>query len=573
MDDSKNIPIVNWDTNEVLIVKSNPNYYGDGLDYKNIIAFINSKNYDNVDIILLRKDHILIIDESNYDKISDIYGYGYILGFRTKRIITDLTKNVVIHTISKIGRLTESMYDYYYNPYMHALSGERETVRLEKYIIHGDSGVYFKTYDQKVLFPDTNISFDMNDGDVLLFATDVYQNVCKAWKQYKKSSSNLILYKSYNLINKDNGENYNDADKISYGPHEYSKALKNIVGSYRTIPSIKYMNDMGTKKYANFTKQYMLDGTLVYPDDIDKIAKLSADTEYIIKLGMTSNSEGLKILTGDKLMKYIYEVEDSYFNIDMENGNENKCDCCNFTAIVQKNVDLYKRCSEYRFMVLWGKIIGIYYNTNNKKTERIVSLNDKIYKYVHKMIDVIQKEYGDDYFFARIDIVTECDDTIDNKYTSETVFDKDFDGGIYLNEIEPLGSGKKVESFPLIDNGQTCIGLTTSIATYIYDTIQTSLVKLVNNKDPTPDITVTTINYNYIDEKQTTLPPFLTLSSNGIGSIGDMLNNLVTKYGYKFELWYNRSGQRVKLEPTMTMVELWIQMIKYPHDLYGFTHN
>jgi len=271
---------------------------------------------------------------------------------------------------------------------------------------------------------------------------------------------------------------------------------------------------------------------------------------------------------------YLTKVKEAYVKLDKNFGNhEDNCDCQNFVAIIQKYVDLYQRCSEYRFMVLWGKIIGVSYHTYKVFDKKIVTLNNRIYEFIHEIIDVLQKKYGDDYFFARIDIVTECNDTRDNKHTSTTIFDKDFKGKIYLNEIEPLGSGAKTSAYPLFDDSKKCTGLVIKNEHHIYDTIQTSLIRLVNNIDPTPRIIFMAINYNLFDKKVSTLLPFTTISSDGNIFIEDMLNYLQTKYSYNFELWYNRSGKRIKLEPKMAVEELWLQMIKYPHDLYGFTHN
>lgn len=82
-----------------------------------------------------------------------------------------------------------------------------------------------------------------------------------------------------------------------------------------------------------------------------------------------------------------------------------------------------------------------------------------------------------DNFFYRIDIITECeayDKLIDN------LIDEKWASNIYMNEIENIGSGLKIDAVMLDDNGKEAIFATdTNNSKHnLYDYIAKEIIKI-----------------------------------------------------------------------------------------------
>lgn len=296
-------------------------------------------------------------------------------------------------------------------------------------------------------------------------------------------------------------------------------SLKNLVDRLETLrkkgiclPSIHFMYSIGTKEYVRYDslKKLMLDGTLVYPYDMDKIRHLE-NGDYYIKHGLSSSGKGNYTLHGNG--KYLTKILDTKKEIikHITNGeidkvkeirrsleNEYKLepeiigmlfdnrDICSDYAIIQRFTDLFEKCYEWKFFVLKDKIIGL---ANNNRVSDITielkkneesTLNKNIFSFVKKVIDIINEIFSAEYFFARIDITITCYND-DNKKSDDIFNDYIFgnrnDFKIYLNEIEPLGCGLKDKAICLYEKDDN-VKITTGIKSCIYGIIGDEIARI-----------------------------------------------------------------------------------------------
>ncbi|GAG15393.1 unnamed protein product [marine sediment metagenome] len=120
---------------------------------------------------------------------------------------------------------------------------------------------------------------------------------------------------------------------------------------------------------------------------------------------------------------------------------------CDDYTIVQKYSRLYNYCHEFKFSVLNDKIICIDTTPARHKDPLITinyenEINPYLLQYVRYVIGIIKRKWPN-YFYVRIDIMVDCIDPDAVLYR----FPK-----IYLNEIEPLGSGLKAFCLNIEDN-------------------------------------------------------------------------------------------------------------------------
>ena len=81
-----------------------------------------------------------------------------------------------------------------------------------------------------------------------------------------------------------------------------------------------------------------------------------------------------------------------------------------------------------------------------------------------------------DNFYYRIDIITECE-------SFESLFDLDWNGNIYMNEIENIGSGLKDAVKLVNDNGNyaTLVDQPLNKDGDVYDYIVTEIFRIIKN--------------------------------------------------------------------------------------------
>ena len=246
--------------------------------------------------------------------------------------------------------------------------------------------------------------------------------------------------------------------------------IEQLKQSGKIIPDADFFYNIGSKRYVldKIFRDYMLPGTMVYENNLEEIKKLmEAKTEYIFKPGYSSSGKNVSSC-------YIFNIHDRISQLTTGN-----------IAIIQKTTMLYKWCIEFKFIILEDKIICINFsgpldktinflintyrnrnpekkeiikkimdieNTTMTKTKKLYTINQhtttislqqidsKIIEYVNNIIQLIKSRWPD-YFYARIDIIIDCGigrDAIDILFNLG-------DRKIYLNEIEPLGSGMRSE--------------------------------------------------------------------------------------------------------------------------------
>lgn len=350
----------------------------------------------------------------------------------------------------------------------------------------------------------------------------------KKYDEFKKYEKNIFyfIFDVYQLICTDNI----DPDNILHKLYKLEE-----IGTI--VPSINFMYLVGTKKYVvyeNFRKM-MLENTLIYPDDKNEILSLKSG-KYIIKHGLSSNNVGnyefngngkqiVNILENIKkniLLNKLGYHEEINKNISkhLEKFLENMGPAdihkaltpvliCSEFAIVQRYSDLYERCSEWRFFVLNDKIIGLYCSKANVIDTAIIQkglrLNKKIYEFIKNVIREVKKISSDNYFFVRIDITLKCDSKkFDSDYIySNYIFRDREDFKIYLNEIEPLGSGLKARAGKINDNGEFAEYVANSKEGHIIEGIVEEMIKTIDNlskqleqNEPTYDTNIITNLYD-----------------------------------------------------------------------------
>ncbi len=115
----------------------------------------------------------------------------------------------------------------------------------------------------------------------------------------------------------------------------------------------------------------------------------------------------------------------------------------NYINFIKSSCNMMKPHKKYS---QGGKILSnVYYKPKNKPYI-ILKLNNKIYKFIKEVMEKINKIYTNN-LYVRLDIIYQCNDKYD------FVTDNDI-GNIYINEIEPYGSGLKAQMYPIIDNNK-----------------------------------------------------------------------------------------------------------------------
>jgi hypothetical protein len=155
-----------------------------------------------------------------------------------------------------------------------------------------------------------------------------------------------------------------------------------------------------------------------------------------------------------------------------------------------------------RVFVVNDIIVGINFPTTGKTDtiakifkpmiDKEMVINHRFYNFLRNVIGTMKDVYPD-YLFARIDIVADCPlkyGEYDN--LTHDLFSSDYDGNIYLNEIEPLGSGKKADAIIIVkDSMKDAVGtiqenklFVDKICTNVYEALTTQLTGFVESNDP-----------------------------------------------------------------------------------------
>ena len=381
---------------------------------------------------------------------------------------------------------------------------------------------------------------------------DMWQIVCKPLffkKNNIKTGDKVETFPSY--YGTANDKEYSELMGYSIGP----KQLRDILKSYRekgveTIPDIDFMHDVGTKEYVRHMKHFMLPETFVYPDDKDILEKsLIPDLTYVVKSGMTSSGQGVQSKVGSEVVKllenytpYSFRLRSSHKSIggddfildkDFDKYNEVENDCTSRIFIIQPKNAIYNRCHEFRFFVLRDKIIGVA-DPRGERVEKIYKsgtiLNKDIYDYIHKVISHISERYNN-YLFMRVDIIMECGyfppEDLKDDYSNWSFYpgnipekslpprpenidilfsDEDLKDKMWLNEIEPLGSGHKARSpVTLYDTDKSAVVIYgkhevgSDLGPSIVESICYQTHRLINNMD-NKDITICLVNINWLNK-------------------------------------------------------------------------
>lgn len=352
---------------------------------------------------------------------------------------------------------------------------------------------YLKLGDESYMIP-----YELNYMGLVVHSSDVYQENCEEhikpfvniYNMYGEKYNDIIRaaiikahnkhIENYEYVRLRYVRNNNDKNTFLNKSNEYMKDINQFIKNkdfdlldikirrYRYLinkilleeaskcsifcPSNKFMYAAGSKEYSLLQEfqSKMLPGTLIYPKDIDKIISLTSKGNYMVKAGLTSSSKGVEKLEnadGFDILSHIFKQ----YN-------------CNSIYIIQPYSDIFARCGEIRLFVTKDKIIGFFTNDLFAKEENrwdIVKLirenklevgnrykiNPKITDFVENIIEDLNKNYPY-YMWARIDIVVEC-----KNCSRDSFFLKGYDcGNVYLNEIEPLGSGYHINMFDVINN-------------------------------------------------------------------------------------------------------------------------
>lgn len=218
------------------------------------------------------------------------------------------------------------------------------------------------------------------------------------------------------------------------------------------IPDKNFMYSTGSKEYARDFKDVMLEGTLISPDD-NNIIKTQIDLErdIVYKPGFSSGSKW----------------RNKYNNVKQIFAGDNNP--TEFAIIQPDNSELYNNCHEFRFFVLDDEIVGVTVNKNhifNKIKAKIkdgyAKININLINFIKNIMNRI-KDKWENYFYARVDVIVKCD----KKDPLNVLFD-DTKIQVYLNEIEPLGSGLKDKCLDVTDNSFTKSGLINGEKSEIY---------------------------------------------------------------------------------------------------------
>lgn len=191
-------------------------------------------------------------------------------------------------------------------------------------------------------------------------------------------------------------------------------------------------------------------------------------------------------LSKDRLIRQLTKTKEW-----LDNGNyKPKESCATPFRIIQKKSTLFANCHEIRFFVVGGVLRGLstltqtifgptsYFSLHQNKLVDLngKKLNQKIYNFVMEIANRCNRLWNDNFFY-RIDIITECeayDKLIDN------LIDEKWASNIYMNEIENIGSGLKIDAVMLDDNGKEAIFATdTNNSKHnLYDYIAKEIIKI-----------------------------------------------------------------------------------------------
>ncbi len=263
-------------------------------------------------------------------------------------------------------------------------------------------------------------------------------------KQYKK----IIIFIPKDIFANIKGHQLKD-----------KKRYLNILAQYGDlfIPDLELIDYIGSKKYTKDFKEFILPNTLTYPEDKNIIATLPLG-DYILKYGYSGADQGniiLREVSGSDIAKKIQEEKDKRRDWSFADPN---------FLIVQPLSPLFKRCDEYRILVVNGKIMEIYYgvvgstigsstilNTDFKtQTHRFLQnnslvINNNIYTFIKQVYNKLTNiSRIDPILGLRIDIVIDCSDTPTGNYAENIlpdIFNPDWSGNIYVNEIDTIASG------------------------------------------------------------------------------------------------------------------------------------
>lgn len=304
-----------------------------------------------------------------------------------------------------------------------------------------------------------------------IFIADVFFSPCKKIKDFAYS----VDYTDEEQLVVDRWKMHGSPPKktitvyrrdSAYSPKTLMGRLRELQKYGTIIPEVDFMYTTGSKYYVADPDfgQLMLRPTLTFPTQTELIQELP-DDKYILKKGFVSSSYGNFFYEGpgNKIPDAIkmintggmrdidpdyHEFQEKYetegFKLLLSDYTYGRLTICDDYTIVQKVSDLYKKCHEFKFGILNDKIICV---VSDKRFETINyedEINPHILKFVREVIALIKRKWPN-YLYVRIDIMVVCnpDDKDAILYDKGTGSIPTIAPVIYLNEIEPLGSGLK----------------------------------------------------------------------------------------------------------------------------------
>ena len=319
-----------------------------------------------------------------------------------------------------------------------------------------------------------NIAIELVD-DFMFGDTDKYNNFIE---QVKKTQNNFFIF---------NSDVYQNVCIYGLDITDLNHKIMSLKNYGVMIPPHEFMVSIGTKEYAIIPElvAMMIPGTIFYPRDSEIIKKLP-DNAYVLKYGLSSGNLGCKDIQGNG--ESVLETINSN-----KTGPYKNILCSNF-IIIQPHTNLFERCSEWRFFVLQDKIISLH-----ATSKRIPSfyrgcmsaggkkMNSRVYDFIKRVVNNIKEKISKDYFFARIDLTLECSSVEPGEVLSNNIFGDNFTGQIYLNEIEPLGSGKKMDVLlQIFDDGREAVLnkiIDDELHYELYNSISKSLLEIINKNN------------------------------------------------------------------------------------------
>jgi hypothetical protein len=235
------------------------------------------------------------------------------------------------------------------------------------------------------------------------------------------------------------------------------KEFLNTLENYgKLLPERLVTEYLSSKKYTKDFKDFMLP-TMTYPEDFSEIARLPV-SNYMVKYGYSGANWGnykLDNISGSDILEFIENNKSNRYS-SLANPN---------FAIVQPTTDLFRKCEEYRILVIDGEIAEIYYGwvnfqigtpeiTNDSfrnNTHRFLEsgvklkINPKIYYMIEDIYKRLTETTGINPILGlRIDMVLECSDNPTGNFQENIlpdVFNPNWNGNLYLNEIDTISSG------------------------------------------------------------------------------------------------------------------------------------